>query len=273
MDLRNYKLLITDIDGTALDSRHELQPETIKAFQALREFGVLTTIATGKIYPSVDYLIEPLCDGMTFMLGHGAIVQNRDGKVLQQRGLSPEALRVISKVSEKHSCDFGAYLPNGILAREFNRNMQYLTEYWEPKAEEVAGWPDLGDRLKDVVKVLFVNCDSDLVLERVADELNQKLGGLAVVQFSIPHVVEVTNIKATKENGLRFLSEYLGIAPEEMIAVGDGPNDVGMLNFAGHGVAMGNAKPELKAVADEVVGTNDENGLASAIYQWIDDSK
>jgi len=272
MDLRKFKLLITDVDGTALNSKHELQPETVEAFQRLRDFGVLTTIATGKIYPSVAYLVDYLCGEAPFLVGHASIAQEQDGKILLWQGLSAEVMNVIVRVSQKNDCDFAAYLPEGILAREFNHNMKYLTEYWEPEAEEVATWPDLGDRLKDVVKVTFVNCDSDLVLERVANDLKEDIGDMAALQFSVPHMVEVTNLKATKDNGLRFLSEYLDIAPEEMIAVGDGANDLGMLEFAGYAVAMGNAKPELKAAADEVIGTNDEIGLAKAINRWIDES-
>ena len=222
MDLRNYKLLITDVDGTALDAAHELQPETIQAFKQLREFGLLTTIATGKIFPSIDYLLEPLCGDLPFLVGHGSIVQDQDGNVLMRQGLSPEVMEVIFKTSEKYQCDIGAYLADGILARSFNRNLKYLTEYWEPEAEEVAGWPNLGDRINDVVKVIFINLDSDFVVEQVADELSAALKGVAAVQYSIPHVVEVTNIAATKENGIRFLSEHLGIPVEQIIAVGDG---------------------------------------------------
>jgi Cof subfamily protein (haloacid dehalogenase superfamily) len=273
MDLRNYKLLVTDIDGTVLDSQHELHDETVAAFQSLREFGVLTTLATGKIYPSIDYLIEPICGDLPFLVGHGSIVQDQDGMVMMRQGLSVEVIEIVARISEKYQCDFCAYLPDGILSREFNHNMKYLTEYWEPKAEEIDTWPDLGERFKEVVKVLYVNCDSDLVLERVANELNETLHGLAAVQFSVPHAVEVTNVNARKEVGLRFLSEHLDIAPEEMIAVGDGSNDVGMLNYVGYGVAVGNAKPELKKVADEVIGSNNENGLAKAIHQWLDESK
>ena len=68
-----------------------------------------------------------------------------------------------------------------------------------------------------------------------------------------------------KKYGLTFLSKHLGIALNEMIAVGDGLNDLGMLKYVGCGVAMGNAIPEVKEVADEVIGSNAENGLAKAI--------
>lgn len=272
MDLRKYKLLITDVDGTALDSAHELQPETVQAFQRLREFGVLTTIATGKIYPSIDYLVHPLCGDSPFLMGHGSIAQDRDGEILMQHGLSPEVMGIIFRMGEKYQCDIGAYLSNGILAKEFNRSLKYLTEYCEPEAEEIEDWPDLGDRINEVVKVLFINHGSDLVLEQVAKELSDALGSLATVQFSIPHVVEVTNTNATKENGLQFLSKHLNIPVEQMIAVGDGSNDIGMLKLVGCGVAMGNAIPELKDTADLVIGSNDENGLATAIQGWIDES-
>ena len=273
MDLRKYKLLITDVDGTALDSAHELQPETVRAFQQLREFGVLTTIATGKIFPSVEYLIQPLCGDLPFLLGHGSIAQDQDGKILMRQGLSAEVMEIIFKVGEKYHCDIAVYLADGILAKEFNQSMKYLTNYWEPEAEQIPSWPDLGERLNDVVKALFINHKSDLLLEQVANELSTTLGESATVQFSIPHVVEVTNTHATKENGLRFLSAHLNIPVEQMIAIGDGLNDKGMLDFAGCGVAMGNAIPELIESADVVIGSNDENGLAMAIQSWIAESR
>ncbi len=269
MDLRKYKLLITDVDGTALDAAHELQPETILAFRQLREYGLSTTIATGKIYPSVDYLVEPLCGDIPFLMGHGSIVQEKDGTILMRQGLTKEVMEVIFKTSEKYHCDIGAYLADSILAREFNHNLKYLTEYWEPKAEEVAKWPDLGDRINDVVKVIFVNLESDRVLEQVANELSAALGGVAAVQYSIPHVVEVTNIHATKENGIKFLSKHLSIPVEQIIAVGDGLNDLGMLKYVGCGVAMGNAITAVKEAADMVIDSNSKNGLAKAINQWI----
>lgn len=272
MNLRNFKLLVTDVDGTVLDSNHKLHPETAVAFAKLRDFGVLTTLATGKIFPAIENLIRPLCGDLPFLVGHSSIAQDQRGEILMQHGLSPEVMAAIKEVGEKHQCDFGAYLPDRILAKEYNHNMEYLTEYWEPRAEEVETWPDLGDQSANVIKVLFVNRDSDVVLERVAQDLEEVLEGRAVVQFSIPHLVEVTNIEAKKENGLQFLSTHLGIRSEEMIAVGDGLNDVGMLQYAGFGVAMGNASPELIAVADEVIGTNNENGLAKAIERWIAES-
>ena len=108
--------------------------------------GVSTTIATGKIYPSVDYLIAPLCGDLPFLVAHGSIVQDQKGNVLMRQGLLPEVMEYLRRTSEKYHCDICAYLADGILAREFNHNMKYLTEYWEPKAEEVATWPDLGER-------------------------------------------------------------------------------------------------------------------------------
>lgn len=273
MNLRKYKLLITDIDGTALDSAHELHPETVQAFQQLREFGLSTTIATGKIFPSVEYLIQPLCGDSPFLLGHGSIIQDKDGRILMQRGLSTKAMDIIFKVGEKYHCDIAVYLADGILAKKFNNSMKYLTEYWEPEAEEIALWPDLGGRINDVVKALFINHNSDFVLAQAANELSSTLCGLATVQYSIPHVVEVTNTNATKENGLKFLSTHFDIPVEQMIAVGDGLNDMGMLELVGFGVAMGNAIPELKTNADLVIGSNDENGLAMAIQEWISESK
>ncbi len=102
MDLRNYKLLVTDVDGTALDPNHELQSETVEAFRALRNFGMFTTIATGKIYPAVDYLIAPLCGELPFLVAHGSIVQDQKGNVLMQHGVPPQVMEIVRRTSEKH---------------------------------------------------------------------------------------------------------------------------------------------------------------------------
>jgi HAD superfamily hydrolase (TIGR01484 family) len=133
----------------------------------------------------------------------------------------------------------------------------------------VGKWHRLNGRINEILKILFISRESDALLERIELEMSERLTGKAAVQRSIPHVIEVTNLIATKDRGLQFLSDTLHIPATEMIAVGDGENDLRMLKYVGCGVAVANALPSLKDQADLIIGSNDENGLARAIFSWL----
>jgi hypothetical protein len=269
MDLRNYRLFISDVDGTLLNSNHELHPDTIQAFQALRSFGIDTTIATGKIFSSVSDLVFQLGISSPVILGQGAIIQDKDRNVLLWRGLPPEVAEIVFKASELYGCDLAVYMQNAILAKEYNYNLQLLTKYWEPKAEEVGEWWRLNERIEQIVKILFISRQSDTLLAKIERGMSETLSGMAAVQRSIPHVIEITNLLATKDRALQFLDEHLNIPHTQIIAAGDGENDSKMLAYAGCGVAVDNASLTVKQHADIVVGSNDENGVAKAIFAWL----
>lgn len=269
IDVSKFKLLVSDVDGTLLNSRHELTPETVDAFHRLQENGILTTIATGKIYPSIADLVEPLVGEAPLVLGHGAIIQDKAQNVLLSQGLPHQVSEMVFEASEKYHCDLAVYLPDSILATQYNRNMEMLTEYWEPRAREIGKWSSLNEEISQIVKILFVSRESEIKLNQIEAEMSQTLKGKAAVQRSIPHVIEVTNLLATKDRALDFLEQYLNISKSEMIAVGDGENDVSMLKAAGMGIAVANAVPALKEIADLVIGSNDENGVAGAILSWL----
>ena len=93
-------------------------------------------------------------------------------------------------------------------------------------------------------------------------------------QFSLANYLEITHLGVDKASALRALGQQLGIAPTEMVAIGDGENDMAMLRLAALGIAMGNASPEVQAVADWVTDTNNQDGVATAIARlqgtgWI----
>lgn len=269
MNLENYRLFVSDVDGTLLNSKHELHADTIQSIHALRSFGIETTIATGKIYYSVKELVGQLGITLPVILGQGAIVQDKEHNILLWRGLPPEVAEIIFKAGEQFDCDLAVYLQDAILAREFNHNLQLLTKYWEPRAEEVGQWGRLNNRIEKIVKILFINRQSDQELEKIERRMKEMLNGVAVVQRSIPHVIEITNMLATKEMALHFLSAHLNIPMNSIIAAGDGENDAQMLADAGWGLAVENASQSVKKNANIVVGTNDENGIASAIFSWL----
>ena len=269
MNLENYRLFVSDVDGTLLNSRHELHADTIQSIHALRSFGIDTTIATGKIFYSVKELVGQLEITLPVILGQGAIVQDKEHNILLWRGLPPEVAEIIFAAGEQFDCDLAVYMQDAILAKEFNHNLQLLMKYWEPRAEEVGQWGRLNKRIEKIVKILFINRQSDQELKRIERRMKEMLHGVAVVQRSIPHVIEITNTLATKEKALLFLSDHLNIPFKTIIAAGDGENDAQMLFEAGLGVAVENASEFVKKQANIVVGTNDENGIARAIFSWL----
>lgn len=99
--------------------------------------------------------------------------------------------------------------------------------------------------------------------------LMQRYGKAATFVISEDHLTQIASYQADKGRALQFLCEKYSIDPQHTMALGDGPNDVGMIKFAGLGVAMGNAFDQVKAEADLVVPSNDDDGVAHTLWKYI----
>jgi len=106
---------------------------------------------------------------------------------------------------------------------------------------------------------------------QVIHHLRKKLQGYETIKvtWSNTDLVEISRKGVSKETGVRLLCDHLGIDLSEVIAIGDNMNDFELISAAGLGVAMGNAQPELKAIADEVTDTNENDGVAKAIQKYV----
>ena len=120
---------------------------------------------------------------------------------------------------------------------------------------------------EDIIKIMFI--DPEEVLEEAIKKIPQAIFEKYTVVRSAPFFLEFLNKASSKGTGVKALTEYLHIKQEEVICIGDAGNDLDMIQFAGLGVAMGNAFDEVKEAADYITKNNDEDGVAHVIEKFI----
>jgi Cof subfamily protein (haloacid dehalogenase superfamily) len=144
-----------------------------------------------------------------------------------------------------------------------------LMPYHEPAPEAVGPLENLLDTLT-VNKVVFI--DEPGNISNLRRQLSRQIGRQVTLVQALDTMLEVLPQGASKGDGLRRLLDFLSISPDHVLAIGDGENDIGMLQLARIGVAMGNAPQEVKAAADYVAGTNDADGVAEAVERFVLDT-
>ena len=144
-----------------------------------------------------------------------------------------------------------------------------LTEYGEPEPVAVGPLQNILDTTP-VNKLVMIDAGDVRRVQALRWQLRMQLDGAArLMQANVPEMVELLPPGASKGAALRALLRDLGIDPQHVLAIGDGENDVEMIQMVGVGVAVGNAEPHLKAAANHVVATNDADGVAEAVERFV----
>ncbi|MEH7248194.1 sugar-phosphatase [Neobacillus niacini] len=266
-----YKLVAIDIDGTLMNDRKEITEEVNDAIQAAKAKGVRVVICTGRPIVGVQSIIEELKlnDEDDYVITfNGALVQNTHTKdVESQITLTYENLKELYELSQKiHSpIQFfdteNLYTPNREISRYtvHEAHINQIPIHYRP-IDEVP---------KDMLipKVMFID---------EPDRLNTNIGNIPESFWekytfvkSTPFFLEILDPRVSKGNAVRLLAEKLGIKQEEVICIGDGENDLSMVEYAGCGVAMANAESVVKEAAQFHTLSNNENGVAYAIEKLV----
>ncbi|WP_024527356.1 sugar-phosphatase [Serratia fonticola] len=265
------ELIAIDMDGTLLNPQHQITPAVKQALTAARAKGVHVVLATGRPYVGVqDYLrqLDIQGEGDFCITYNGALVlKATDGACVLQETLG-----------------FDDYLYFEQLAREFGVHYQafdFDTLYTPNKdigkytvhESEMTGIPlkyrsvEEMDRTMRFPKVMMI--DEPALLDDAIARLPSEAWDRYTIMKSAPYFLEILHKNVDKGAGVRMLAEHLGIKQENVMALGDQANDTAMIEYAGMGVAMGNAIPELKEIAQHVTGTNTEDGVALAIEKFV----
>jgi len=272
------RLLAIDIDGTLVNSRDELTPATRDAVVRVGEAGIQVVLATGRRYSRTLHLIEPLGIDVPLVTASGALVKDpRDHRTLFRAefgpGVLPQSLRTIAQAGFEPVVCADTY-HEGF---DFYRGQEEVTgpelaEYIRRNPDSGRLWPGLLKSPPATVFAAFAMGTKEQMLH-----LQSVLHGVVPGKLST-HVLrspkytgflcEVAPAGVTKWSGVLRLAHGLGISEEEICAVGDDVNDIPMIRAAGLGVAMGNALPEVKAAADRIAPSHDEDGLVSVV-EWL----
>ena len=257
--------MATDLDGTLLRSDGTLDDRTLRALQRVEATGALVVLCTAR--PA--RWLAPLAaaagrHGLAVCANGGVIWSVHHERVLEAFPLGVDVAReVVARLR--------AALPDGAWAVEradaFAREPEY-TPRWPVPDDTVVG---AIDGLLAVAPVKLMLRHPHLTVTELAAQAQDLVGHLVEVTYSSSEdaLLEISAAGVSKASALATVCSARGILSEEVIAFGDMPNDLPMLAWAGHGVAVANAHPAVLAAADEVTATNDEAGVAQALERLL----
>ena len=264
-------LVATDVDGTLIDKSEQVSDRTRAAVHAVVDSGTPFVLATGRPPRWISPVVEQLGFAPLAVCANGAVLyDSATDRVLSAAVLRADELAWVAEVA-------AAVLPGCGLAAErvgesahdaatpqFVSAPGYEHAWLNPDNTELAEHEVIAE---PAVKLLVRLADA--TSREMAEAIAPKLHGLVDVTYSTTNgLIEISAAGVTKASGLRELARHLGVPDDRIVAFGDMPNDIPMLSMARHGVAMENAHPDAKSVADEITATNDEDGVARILERW-----
>ncbi|KAI3792739.1 hypothetical protein L2E82_06627 [Cichorium intybus] len=278
--LHNYKpkfsYIFCDMDGTLLNSKSLVSAANAEALREASSMGVKVVLATGKTRPAAITLLKMVdlagTDGIVSENSPGVFVQGllvygKEGKEIHRTNLDPDVCKEAFHYSVEHNVPLVAFSENRLLALSSHPLVDSLnTIYHEPKAEIM---PSVEELLSsgDIQKVLFLDT-AEGVEGKIRPYWSEATKGRATVVQAQADMLEIVPPATSKGNGVKMLLDHLGVTANEVMAIGDGENDIEMMQLASLGVAMSNGCEKTKAAANVIGASNDEDGVADAIYRY-----
>jgi Cof subfamily protein (haloacid dehalogenase superfamily) len=258
----SIKLIACDMDGTLLNGERKISAANAKAIGNALKAGIKVTIATGRMFASVQNYATELGLDIPLVVYNGALV--KDAMSGKEIGAWPVPVDVANKVTvfcRDRNIYVHAYIDDVLWVREDSEFARYYADFagvkFEVHGEELFNLP------KAPHKLLVMTDDGRC--EKVQGELEKAFKDSIHVTSSQKNFLEIIDPDTSKWNAIRCIGEKWGIKQEEIMCIGDSNNDAEMVANAGIGVAMGNANDRIKKIAKIITGTNDNDGVAMII--------
>ncbi|MDF2570110.1 MAG: yidA 1 [Sporomusa sp.] len=272
-----YKLVCIDVDGTLLTSKDEVTKRTKEILLKAHKLGVHIVISTGRMYTDAEYYSNLIGVKSPVIASNGAFIKEKDNdKVIYQdvlgESLSLELLELFYKhrtnpyFCTPHKFYYGNilfklfYFATKVLGRRSNNlDMRYVFSWKQ--------WRKVLCKEKDnIVKCEIIYRDASLIKELKKELKNIK--ELEIVDSS-RYNIEITRKGVSKGKAVAMLASLYSLKTDEIITIGDSENDLSMIEYAGLGIAMGNASDNVKEKADFITDSNDNEGVANAIERFV----
>ena len=262
------RVVATDLDGTLLplllDGSQGLTPLTIETVRALNELGITTIIVTGRMFSSAAAFATQL--GLTgpVVAYQGALIRDIEtGRLLHHDPLPLDLTREVLEFVEPEHLSVNLYIEDQLCVDKRTEAVDRYETLSKMKAIVVGRLLDYLDQPTTKMGV----GGPPPALDALQVRLRAKFGDRIIAVKTWPFFLEITNPTATKARALEILGGLLGFQARDVLAFGDSYNDADMLAWAGTGVAMADAPAEVAAMADEMCGTVEENGVARYLMQ------
>jgi Cof subfamily protein (haloacid dehalogenase superfamily) len=272
-DTRDIQLLVLDIDGTIAGVENEVREPVKKAVKAAQAKGVQVAIATGRMYQSALRFHHEIGATLPLMVYQGALVKDPATNTIHRHWKVPkhlvlELLDYFEQPELRSRLSVHFYIDDQLYVREIT---QATEDYVSRSTVKPIPVGDLRFTLdNEPTKVLALTDDPILINSLLSNLRKRYTPAELYLTTSVATFFEATNPKVSKGTAVAFLAEeYLGIKPENVMTIGDNFNDVEMIEYAGIGVAMGNAPKEVQARADWVAPSVEVDGAAAAIEEFL----
>lgn len=254
------RMIALDVDGTLVDHDNEMTPAVREAVLAMHAAGVEVVISTGRAVPGVLNTAEKLgLDGYAIASNGALVISHRPVEILHS--ITFDASEAVHRIVE--------HMPDALVAVE-DVGVGYRVSQPFPSGE-INGTmrvQTIDELVSEPVTRVVIRAP-----ERSADDFHRLVAdlGLHDTNYYVGYTawLDIAPEGVSKASGLEWLCERRGIDRSDVLAVGDGNNDVEMLVWAGRGVAMGQAPESLKVAADAVTGSIDEDGLATELQRYL----
>ena len=269
------KLIALDLDGTTLNNDRIISPANRQALEEAVRRGVNVVIATGRTFSALPPDVFELRGIQYVLTSNGAVITDlRTRETIYENCIAPAAVEQAVELLKQY--DFmieaftggGAYIEKACYdqIKETRRSFRHV-DYVLTTRQPVDSLYDFILKHREHIEninVNFENQEDRSMMREVLGELSD-----TTLTTSFDHNLEIGGATTSKAGALKELGNILGVAPEEMMAIGDSPNDMAMMRIAGMPVAVGNAKDEVKAIAKYVTATNHEDGVAQAVRKFV----
>ena len=271
-----YKVLALDFDGTTLKSDGTVSERTLNAIKKFKNAGGKAFLCTGRIFPSIRPEAEKAgLSGDIYCYQGASLYDVTSGTRKFHIPVPNKYIADICAYFEERGIYFQTYLDDVVFCEKFQKEGDdYFVNYTGKGARFATGVPlsTYFSKHPEARPTKFLAISSPEKVNEMMVELQDKFSGMLQVMCSNPTYLEIVAMRAGKENAIIHYCKANGIDPSEVVAFGDSINDIEMLKVAGLGIAVENAREELKAVADFVTLSNDDDGVAMVIEKIIDGS-
>lgn len=259
------KMVATDIDGTIVNWDTGFSESVKNCVKRMCKRGVKVVLVTGRMHCATTPIALELRLNTPIVSYQGGLIRDYGGQTLYRKNLPDDYAKKIIKWSRENDIHINLYLDDKLYVEKDN---DFVKRYTDGKfvTYEVCSFDEL--EIKNVNKILAIDYTDAARVTGWVEELHKTYPELYVVK-STPYFCEIGTAEAKKSVGVEFLANKWGIKKEEILTIGDQNNDIELLKAGGIAVAMGNATPELKACADYVTDTIENDGFVKAMEKFV----
>ncbi|EHI97528.1 Cof-like hydrolase [Clostridium sp. DL-VIII] len=266
--MNNFKMVCLDIDGTLLNSNHQISESVKDAIGAVvNKMNIPVILVSARMPKGITFLQKELEIKQPIICYSGALILDKDKTVLDKKFINVWDLEKVYRVAKNYNIHMSLYKDDEWYIEEMDNWAKQESDITNiiPKISDFKELIELWKKEKTGPNKILCMANPDEIIklkENIkADDLN--------LYLSKPTYLEIMQGTVSKTTAINYLQKVFSVAKEEIITMGDNYNDIDMLKYSGLGIAMGNAPEDVKIHADCVTSTNDEDGVAEALKKYV----